>query len=384
MKNRIHLLITVFLITVSSIPAYCQDLHIYYNLFNDSITYMKGGKQVDKLKLRKGQVVQVHLTEFNPFISNIDFKVEEITDDAGSGMLAGGGMSSFLGAVPGLSGLFPGAEGLLGGGGGLPLFDAPLMVVNDSTISFRNIKKLFGGARGTEQVELSSQTMKEIDIIMKDAQVIYSQLEAFEKAAQVSRMALVNVEPLRTNSNIKPSLIKSMCKDYYDAIFQNSQQGGLNLNDLLAWQSMPAQYELNLQRLKSKQFELSAKVSLLEGFSRDLTSNPIDDEEYRKFTRNMIDVQIKAKGVGGLSIDHIDIQPGFAVGVADRGDRDQSSGSRAGDCNPAAGSHRDVSRLRDDDHVAGSGTCVSKAQRVGVEGILKNRGVGDITHEADG
>lgn len=287
------------LIAVFSVPANCQDLHIYYNLHNDSITYMKGGNPVDKLRIRKGQEVQVHLTEFNPFTNNIDFKVEETTDDSGSGLLGAGGMTGFMGGMmPGLGNVFPGAgEGLLGGG--LPLFDEPLMVINDSVISFKNIKNLFTKDRGTlqEQAERSEQAMKDIEVIMKEATAIYNQLAAYEKAVQVSRIALVNVEPYRMNPNIRPSLIKSMCQEYYDAIFLKSQNNAISLNDILTWQNLPAQYDMNVARLKSKQSELGAKVSLLESLSKDITSNQFEDEAYRQYTRNMIDVQIKARGV---------------------------------------------------------------------------------------
>ncbi len=296
MKNSIHFLAAVFLTAVISVAAYCQDTHIYYNLYNDSISYVKGGKPVKNLRIRKGQEVKVHLTEFNPFTSNIDLKVEETTDNAGSGLMGAGGMSGMMG-MPGFSNLFAGGQGLAGGQGGLPLLNKPLFILNDSSISFKGLKNLFSGSRGQEQLELSNQTMKDIDAIMNDAEAIYNQLGAYEKSVQVSRIALVNVEPLRLNPNIKPSLIKRMCQEYYDAIFRNPQKEGLSLNDLLEWQRMPAQYELNLQRLKSKQSELSAKISLLEAFSKELTSNPMDNESYHKYTRDMIDFQVKARGV---------------------------------------------------------------------------------------
>ena len=140
MKNFLQFLLILLFVGAASWTANGQDLHIYYNLYNDNITYVKGGKPVKNLKIRKGQEVQVHLTEFNPFTSNIDLKVEETTDDAGSGLMGAGGMSSIMGGMPGLGGLFTGTQGVLGQGGGLPIFDAPLMVLNDSVISFKNIK----------------------------------------------------------------------------------------------------------------------------------------------------------------------------------------------------------------------------------------------------
>lgn len=294
MKNKILLFIAV-LITFFSVSAKCQDAHIYYNLFNDSITYIKGGKQVKKLRIRKGQEVQLHLTEFNPFVNNIDFKMVETTDNTGSGLLGAGGMTSLMGGMlPGLGNIIPGGgEGLLGGGG-IPLFDAPLLVLNDSVIS---IKNLFSGSRGSEQVDLANQTMKEINILINDAAAIHQQLMVYERAVQVSKLAIVNTDVLIHNTNLRPSLIKNMCQEYYDAVFQQSQQGTISINDLLSWQNLPAQYELSTARLKSKQGELGAKVALLEGLSKDLTSNPIDNEAYRQYTRTLIDTQLKARGV---------------------------------------------------------------------------------------
>ena len=287
------------LIAVFSVPANCQDLHVYYNLFNDTITYMKGGKPVNKLRIRKGQEVQVHLTEFNPFINNIDLKVEEKTDDSGSGLMGVGGMTGFMG-MPGLGNIFPGAEGMLGGG--LPLFDEPLMVVNDSTISFKNIMNLFkkesrGGLQ--KKAEEGEQAMKDIEAIMKEATAIYNQLAAYEKAVQVSRIALASVDMYRLNPNLTPSSIKATCQEYYDAIYLKSHDNRMSLNDLLAWQNLPAQYELNVARLKSKQSELGAKVSVLEKVTSELTSNQVEDEDevFNQYTRNMIDAQKKARSV---------------------------------------------------------------------------------------
>ena len=196
----------------------------------------------------------------------------------------------------------PGLGGILSGGGlgsqdgaGTPLLDIPVVVVNNDTLS---LKSLFSNTRGGADASQASAMMQEISALMTEVSSLYQELKTVEKAVMVSRMALVNVEPLRQHPNIRPSLVQQLCREYYDAVFQKSEGEALSLNDLLAWQTLGTQHGLIFQRIKAKQGDLSAKIGVMEGMSKALTGNPVDNASGQKFIREMIDFQVKSMELG--------------------------------------------------------------------------------------
>ena len=63
MKNLI-----IVLFVMLSIPSWSQDVHIYYNVHQDSIWYMKNGKSITNLEIKKDNMVYFHLVEFNNYL----------------------------------------------------------------------------------------------------------------------------------------------------------------------------------------------------------------------------------------------------------------------------------------------------------------------------
>jgi hypothetical protein len=294
MKSILQIQFILLLFGASVLPAAGQENHVYYNLFNDSVTYVRAGKPVKVLKLRKGEDVRIHLTEFNPFTSDVQLEVEEISTSTGFEL---SGMAGLEGLLPGMT---SGLGGILSGGlnpeagTGAPLLDIPVVVVNNDTLS---LKSLFANTRGGADASQASAMMQEISTLMTEVSSLYQELKAVEKSVMVSRMALVNVEPLRQHPNIRPSLVQQLCREYYDVVFQKSEGEAISLNDLLAWQTLGTQHELIFQRIKAKQGDLSAKIGVLEGMSKALTGNPVDNASGQKFIREMIDFQVKSRGV---------------------------------------------------------------------------------------
>ncbi len=238
MKNFLHVIPILLLIGVASLTASGQDYQVFYNLYNDSVTYVKNGNPVNSLRLRKGDKVRVHLTEYNPFVSNVELTVKETTDDSGGGLTGMAGFGSLFPGMPGMGGIL--GAGSEEGGGMFPMLslDLPVLTVNDSVITLKSLLSKF---RGAEQVEKANETVRQIEALFTEISMVYNQLMANERALEVSKIALVTVDPLRTQPNIRPSLVKKMCQEYYDAIFQKTAGAEVSLNDLLAWQTLPVQ-----------------------------------------------------------------------------------------------------------------------------------------------
>jgi hypothetical protein len=279
-----------------ALPCIAQRNEVYYNLFNDSITYKRDGKPVKALRLRKGDEVRIHLTEFNPFTSDVQLDIEEINEPTAlelSGMAGLGGLMPEMPALPGLESIL-GGKGFGLGDGGMPVLDIPVLTFGGDTIS---ISKLLGNSRGGADVSQANMMMAEISTIMANINGLYNEIKAVEKSAMVSQIAALNVPLLRQQPNLRPSLVQQLCREYYDAVFDKQPSEALSLNDLLAWQAIPTKYELLQQKLKSKQGELSSKTSVLEGITKAFSSLPMDNAAGQKYFRELIDFQSQSRGV---------------------------------------------------------------------------------------
>ncbi|MBI1227551.1 MAG: hypothetical protein GC192_20125 [Bacteroidetes bacterium] len=293
-KHLRHLAILLSLIT-ASLTASGQNMQVFYNLYNDSISYLKNGKPVNSLRIRKGDEVRVHLTEYNPFVSEIELTVEEITDDSGSGMTGMAGMGSLM---PGMPNLFAntGMEGESGQFFPMLNLDLPVLTLNDSIVTLKSLFQRKKG-RGAEQIDQANQTMQEIQVLMGEISTVQNQLMANEQAMQVSRIALANIDQLRTESTLRPSLVKQLCQEYYETIFQKNANTDVSLNDLLAWQNLPSQHQFYVDQIKSKQGELNAKMTALDRFSADITSNQFKEEVFQNYTHNLTDFRVKTRSI---------------------------------------------------------------------------------------
>lgn len=297
MKNtvQVFLLIPLFSMTIVSL-VHCQDLEVKYNLFRDSVAYLKDGKLQQTLRVRKGDAVKLSVTEFNPFIYDIELKLEETTKSSGGGGIGGlAAMSGFMPGMPSLMGAGQSNEQQQAGAGGLPLLDIPLLTVNDNPIT---LKGLFENSRGSAMaMDQANLTMQEITAIVEEVQTTHAALKRSEKVQRVSLLALANVDKIKHHSGIQPSLVKKICEEYYASIFQKTLGEAMSLNDLLGYQDLPAQHELLLQKLKSKQGELATKMGLLQMLSDQITTLGLDADAYKKFTKELLDFQAKTKSL---------------------------------------------------------------------------------------
>ncbi len=279
-----------------AIHGAAQRNEVFYNLFNDSITYKRDGKPVKGLRLRKGDEVRIHLTEFNPFTSDVQLDIEEINEPTAlelSGMAGLGGLMPDMPGLPGLESIL-GGKGFGLGDGGIPVLDIPVLTFGGDTVS---ISKLLGVSRGGADVSQANSMMAEITSLLADINGLYNEVKAIEKSAMVSKMAAMNVQLLRQQPNLRPSLVQQLCREYYDIAFAKSPGEALSLNDLLAWQSMPNRFGLLHQKLKGKQGELISKIGVLEGITKSISSIPMDNASSQKYFRELIDFQSKSKGV---------------------------------------------------------------------------------------
>jgi hypothetical protein len=152
-----------------AMPLAAQDLHIYYDLFSDSMTYEKEGKKIPKPVIRKGDFVVLHFTEYNPYLYNAEVDIEQSNAED----WAGGASAGALGPAAGLMGMM---SPFLGGASADPanplsFMDMPLLSLGQSSIK---LSDLFSNTRGADQLlkeaQMHLQALSQIQAEMVEIQ----------------------------------------------------------------------------------------------------------------------------------------------------------------------------------------------------------------------
>ena len=266
-----------------------QELHIYYNLFNDEIKYEKEGAEVDIPKIKQGDEVVLHLTEFNNYLYTVELEItqEHFTDQG-----AATDASLMNSLLPGMG--LPGTEmGDGATGGPTHVFDIPLLTINDSPIT---LMSLFGGSRGSEQMlEQLESTTAEVSNILTEMDGVATQLKGFRNTVMVSRMAMDYVEVLKSHPQLRPSYVREMCRDYYQAVFRKNPDGGMRLGDVLDMQDDGLKYESLLTDFKNLHGRLGTKVKRLDALAKQYRSLEMDDDGYRRYANDLSGFLEKSK-----------------------------------------------------------------------------------------
>lgn len=250
-----------------------QDLHLYYDLFTDSMSYQKDGRPIAKPKIKKGDFIVLHFTEFNPYLYQGDVDIEQNNGDDWSG----GASAGALGQAPGLSSIIP----MLGGAGGagmpgpLSFFDIPLVSMGENSLKLRDF---FSNSRGPAQVIQEAQVqLQALSRIQAEMTEIYEAIQNFERSEQAARLASRHIDQLLMNPRMKPSLIRKIAGEYLKLIFPDKSVDALQLDDAFNWQQRPAVKRRLLQDLQNKQREFDTQLLHMAPISEQLSNLDASD-----------------------------------------------------------------------------------------------------------
>ena len=299
MKSFLQYPFLLLLMTAAVNQLQAQELHIYYNLHTDEIRYEKAGAPLESPTVKNGDEIVLHLTEFNHYLYRAELEINQqqfversaVTTDA----------SLMSGLMPGLP--TPGFSGLMGmgnnatdstsSGGGFGLLNIPLLTINDNPIT---LSSLFGGSRGSEELlnQLGTVTT-EISTLLEEMDAISSKIKDMRNTALVSQMANEYVEVLKKHPKLKPTFVKDMCREYYEAIFRKSPDDDIRLNDVLSMQDDALKYSSLIAELQSNKGELNNKVNRLDGLFRQLKRYQFEDADYLKYSTSLEGFIAKSK-----------------------------------------------------------------------------------------
>ncbi|MCB9082160.1 MAG: hypothetical protein H6555_10660 [Lewinellaceae bacterium] len=205
-----------------------QDLHVYYNMEADSLTYVRGGKKIESPTVRRGDQVFLHVTHYNNYLYDVSVKTAgtEVSAPASFNPLD---FTSIMGG--GASGATDMISAIFGGGRGLP----PLMAESVDQPSGD-----FGFASASQKSVLDAMGKRfrsaqnllvnlESDMAMKEDEIKKS-LEG----QRIRNLVAAEVQKLKYNPNLKTDQIKRISQEYMERIFEKPAGADLTITEVLA------------------------------------------------------------------------------------------------------------------------------------------------------
>ncbi|MBL7796728.1 MAG: hypothetical protein JNJ90_09515 [Saprospiraceae bacterium] len=273
----------VLLLNGANLPA--QDLQIYYDLFTDSITYKKDGQTVLKPKIRKGDFVVLHFTEFNPYLYNAEVDIEQSNAEGWSGAAssgaAGAGAAGFMAPLMGAAGAAPGGGGLLSS-----FLDMPLISMGQNSLKLAD---LFGNSRGAEkQLLADARTHLEALANVQDQMVeIYEEIQTMERSERAAQLASKHLDQLLMNPRMKPSMIRRIAAEYHALIFPDKPVNELQVLDAFEWQDRFKVKRGLMHDLQNKQREFDLYLAGLAPITRQLSDLDIKNQALDEFSADL-------------------------------------------------------------------------------------------------
>ncbi len=237
MKNLI-----IVLFVMLSIPSWSQDIHIYYNVHQDSIWYMKNGKSITNLEIKKDNMVYFHLVEFNNYLYKATF---DVTQTASSYLSSATDSSGVHGVLPSFM------SSLMGqGGGGLPFFNIPIFGNLLSTLSGVSSGQARGGL---EEIDECKEKLNELESEKVQINQMIADINSRRKAMALLQGDFGFINNLCMSETIKPSTIKEMIMLYFKDVFMLNGTEKFDLSKI---------NDLNSKLLECPQQEMALKSAM--------------------------------------------------------------------------------------------------------------------------
>ncbi len=217
MKNFTFLVILCFAIKLES-----QELHVYYNVFKDSMWYLKGGKEIDNPVVKKGNKITVHLVNYNNYIYSSNFEVRQLKQSP-----------SFDGNQYGTNSL-DFTEMLAG----FNQNSAPQVQLLNTSL-FGSIFKVLSSSQQTGASRGAFMNMGEfntkLETLNNEAENINEIIKIINKRKRLKSVIDVgnfDIRNLKLNPNIDPEAMKEFVLSYYKDALQLDHSGTISNDNL--------------------------------------------------------------------------------------------------------------------------------------------------------
>lgn len=254
-------ILSLFLLLYCSL-LYTQDLHIYYDVFADSISYQLDGKRVERPQLKKGQQAILHVVNYNDYLYDLKLTTEQkdysIPSSGSASPFSGGGgqlfaqLQNFAGGVPGgsfsLEGTNIGAD--VEGWAETSQVSAQAKAFIQRYVSTLDQMK----AHEAEIEELSGYLEKDLD------------------AQRLSSMAYREVQRLKHNPVLSPVKIRRLSMEYLKPVLRLDRDGELEVQDLIERSNTNAQFQSTLNQYEAEVAGLKGELTQLDAIHQLLVA----------------------------------------------------------------------------------------------------------------
>ncbi len=248
----LYLLFGLFILVT---PLSAQNLHIYYDVAKDSITYIKNGKIIEKPRLKKGNQAILHIQNFNDYVYDLDVKTNSSNykiNSGSSGLLNFGGSSNNLDDLTGFAEKFV-------INGNFELSDNPL-------ISDRS-----GAGEGRQVTEAERQIAAQFESkiitlfrLEEKLERLSNQISRASKAIEQKEQLKQKLQLLKYHPTLAPSRIKEISEKELDVLEDASRRDALS----------------NIDQIQELLLDYSASVNDLD---KNFTELDLINRELSKF-----------------------------------------------------------------------------------------------------
>ena len=274
-------LLFICLILFLSNKSISQDLHIHYDFFTDEFKYILDGKEVNKPKIKKGNMVHLHVNEMNNYLYKLDVSATEKKKQGP----ATGGLN--LGSLQELfKNLKPAEEANVNN------YKSSEIIVKDFSITEVAIPKEVPGTRGgsaevantiSAAISNTARNLNQIKSNQKEIQAKVKMIHDLVMSLQILELSETKLSNLKYNPRLKPSSIKNMTMEYTNTLFQLDSSKTINLLDIIEYNKKPDKiFDLKeeVQSLVADNVNATAEVL---SFLPLLKEESLEDDEVSEF-----------------------------------------------------------------------------------------------------
>lgn len=263
MKN---LLLFMLILTANCLFSQNHDLNIYYNVYKDSLWFMKNNKPIEEPIVKKGKQVYFHLVDFNNYIYRAEIKATHSTAPLGATAPTNSVVKGLLSGL--VSGFLPGV--------GLPLLNSPL---------FGNILGALpeGGdanaSRGDHDDLIEFETkLKELEATQAEINSLSTEINLRKKSLASLNNSLEFTNSLIKNPSISPLLIKEILLDHCSEVFLKAPKEPIILDDVSNLNSKLIEIPILEKQLKGKisTYDQNLKILKKQRIKLEATDHGID------------------------------------------------------------------------------------------------------------
>lgn len=282
---------TLLLICYNAVQA--QDLHIYYDVFADSVSYRLNGKPVQQPQLKKGQQAILHVINYNDYLYDLELQTEQedySVPSSGAASPFGGGGGGLFAQLQSLAGGVPGTG-----------FDMQGSNIGSDVEGWAETTQLSAQAKTVVQRYVG--TLDQMKAHESEIQELANYLEKDLDAQRLSGMAYREVQRLRRNPELSPAKIRRLSMGYLKPVLRLDRDGELQVEDLIKRSDTNAQFHSTLKQYESEVSGLQGELAQLDAIHQLIVAleeiPPADkaalDATYQSAERRVGDYQATAE-----------------------------------------------------------------------------------------